>query len=104
MCNVSANTSQLVRSLRPQRAPGGGVYYQFDYDVVLLFGLTELKAQISWMHEVRLVIVLSRLYSYMASRVWRRGENNPFNSWVILISLIIANVVDRSPALIMFTG
>lgn len=85
LCNVSANTSQLVRSLCPLRAPGGGVYYHFDYDIVLLFGLTELKAQISWMHEVRIVIVLNGLYSYMASRVWRRGENYPFNPWDVFL-------------------
>ncbi|KAI9573191.1 hypothetical protein HD554DRAFT_2059675 [Boletus coccyginus] len=51
MCNVNANTSELVRSLRPQKARNGKVYYHFDYDIVLLFGLTELKAQISWMHK-----------------------------------------------------
>jgi len=48
---VVANTSKLARSLEPQVAPDGGVFYQLDYDIVLLFGLTELKAQISWMHE-----------------------------------------------------
>lgn len=57
MCSVIADTSKLVRSVRPQRALGGGDYYSLHFDVILLFGLTELKAQISWMHKVRLVTV-----------------------------------------------
>lgn len=43
---------QILRRLRrhsPQTAPSGAEFYRIDYDVVLLFGLTELKAQISWM-------------------------------------------------------
>ncbi|KAI9573194.1 hypothetical protein HD554DRAFT_2059684 [Boletus coccyginus] len=51
MCTVVGNTSKLVHSLQPQVAPDMTVYYDLDYDVILLFGLTELKAQISWMHE-----------------------------------------------------
>ena len=57
LCNVIADTSKIARSLHPQQAPEGGDYYCLDYDVVLLFGLTELKAQISWNDMVRLVIV-----------------------------------------------
>ncbi|KAF8554802.1 hypothetical protein OG21DRAFT_1522180 [Imleria badia] len=57
MCKVVANTSKLVRSLQPEVALDGSVYYEFDYEIILLFGLTELKAQISWMHEIRLFIV-----------------------------------------------
>lgn len=58
-----ANTSKLVHSLQPQVAANGSVYYCLECDVVLLFGLTELKAQISWMHEVRpsVVSLLSKL-------------------------------------------
>ena len=57
MCNVVANPSKLAHSLRPRVAPDGSVHYRIKYDVILLFGLTELKAQISWKHEVRLFIV-----------------------------------------------
>jgi hypothetical protein len=64
MCTIVANTSKLVHSLQPQVSPGGIIYYDMDYEVILLFGLTELKAQISWMHKVRLVIlpVSSKVY------------------------------------------
>ena len=61
MCKVIAHTSKLVQSLPPQRAANGSTYYEMDYDVVLLFGLTELKAQISWMDKVRFVTVSNGL-------------------------------------------
>ena len=64
MCTIVANTSKLVHSLQPQVAPDGDVYYELDCEVILLFGLTEFKAQISWMDKVRLVLVpvSSKLY------------------------------------------
>ena len=60
MCNVTADTSKLVRSLRPQQSRGGEEYYCLNVDVILLFGLTELKAQISWDEMVRFIIISSR--------------------------------------------
>jgi hypothetical protein len=54
LCTVHANTSKIIGSLRPRRSEDSstGVYYTIDYDVILLFGLTELKAQISWKENV----------------------------------------------------
>jgi hypothetical protein len=43
----------MVRALKPRRGDGGVIYYQQIFDIVLLFGLTELKAQMSWMEDVR---------------------------------------------------
>ncbi|KAI6044888.1 hypothetical protein EDC04DRAFT_2640470 [Pisolithus marmoratus] len=49
LCTVYADTSKLASSLRPNRRHDGlGVYYTLTFDVVMLFGLMELKAQISW--------------------------------------------------------
>ncbi|KAI5982477.1 hypothetical protein EDD15DRAFT_2377772 [Pisolithus albus] len=48
-CTVYADTSKAAKTLSPQISPSGAEFYRIDYDVVLLFGLTELKAQISWM-------------------------------------------------------
>ncbi|KAI9573190.1 hypothetical protein HD554DRAFT_2059660 [Boletus coccyginus] len=48
MCSVMGDTSAIAHSLLLQQAPGGGNYYRLDYEVILLFGLTELKAQICW--------------------------------------------------------
>ncbi|KAJ6605464.1 hypothetical protein DFH09DRAFT_204052 [Mycena vulgaris] len=47
LCTVHADTSKLANTLR--RLEGRlGPYYQLDFEVVLSFGLTELKAQIAW--------------------------------------------------------
>ncbi|KIJ17541.1 hypothetical protein PAXINDRAFT_167554 [Paxillus involutus ATCC 200175] len=50
LCTVHANTSKIIGSLHPQQSEHSptGVYYKIKFDVILLFGLTELKAQISW--------------------------------------------------------
>lgn len=59
---MTADTSKLVWSLEEKEAANGGVCYKMHYDVILLFGLTEVTAQISWVHEVHLVVVLNKLY------------------------------------------
>ncbi|KAI6124651.1 hypothetical protein EV401DRAFT_1941077 [Pisolithus croceorrhizus] len=51
-CTVYADTSKAADALSPQTAPSGDVFYRIEYDVVLLFGLTELKAHICWMENV----------------------------------------------------
>jgi hypothetical protein len=54
LCHIEADLSQMCRTLKPRRSSGAGkLYYSIDYDVVLLFGLTELKAQIAWEEQVR---------------------------------------------------
>ncbi|SJL14053.1 uncharacterized protein ARMOST_17506 [Armillaria ostoyae] len=52
LCTVTANTQQATKTLKPQYRPGDGrTFYKLDYDVVLLFGLTELQAYVSWKHK-----------------------------------------------------
>jgi len=48
LCEVTADVTKLKNSLTPQYNTHGHKYYQLEFDVVLLFGLTELKAQITW--------------------------------------------------------
>jgi hypothetical protein len=55
LCNIEADLSHLP--LTPLRGSQGGTYYRVDYDVVLLFGLTELKAMIAWEEEVCLLLL-----------------------------------------------
>ncbi|KIK93923.1 hypothetical protein PAXRUDRAFT_785589 [Paxillus rubicundulus Ve08.2h10] len=52
MGTVVADTSELIHSMSPLQSLNGGTYYRLDINVILLFGLTELKAQISWKHMV----------------------------------------------------
>ncbi|KAJ7841612.1 hypothetical protein B0H14DRAFT_1043954 [Mycena olivaceomarginata] len=47
LCTVHADTSKIAKTL--QRKLGfSGVYYRLDLEVILSFGLTEVKAQIAW--------------------------------------------------------
>ncbi|KAJ6528778.1 hypothetical protein DFH09DRAFT_1327598 [Mycena vulgaris] len=48
LCTIRADTSQAAKTLK-RREGARGVYYRLDTDVVLSFGLTELKAQIAWL-------------------------------------------------------
>ncbi|KAF8989882.1 hypothetical protein BDQ17DRAFT_1288292 [Cyathus striatus] len=53
LCSVEVDLTELAKGLQQRRSirPGRGIrgsYYRVDYDVILLFGLTELKAQLSW--------------------------------------------------------
>jgi len=46
LCTVITDLSKVP--LSPSRGANGATFYRIDYDVVLLFGLTELKAQVAW--------------------------------------------------------
>ncbi|KAF8632112.1 hypothetical protein AX15_002043 [Amanita polypyramis BW_CC] len=49
LCEVTADVSRLKKFLRCQvNKNTGAVYYELKFDIVLLFGLTEVKAQIAW--------------------------------------------------------
>ncbi|KAK0222674.1 hypothetical protein EDD85DRAFT_914386 [Armillaria nabsnona] len=47
-CTIEADTSEVAKSLRLRRRPDGKSYFSLSFDIVLLFGKTELKAQLSW--------------------------------------------------------
>ncbi|ESK91430.1 hypothetical protein Moror_2703 [Moniliophthora roreri MCA 2997] len=47
LCTIEADL-RSSRCIRTRRSPFGQSYYYANYEIVLLFGLTELKAQICW--------------------------------------------------------
>lgn len=51
LCTVRADTSKLARKLSPKHSKDGEIYYSMDIKVILLFGLTELKAQVGWIED-----------------------------------------------------
>ncbi|KAG2116943.1 hypothetical protein DEU56DRAFT_931625 [Suillus clintonianus] len=54
LCTIDANLRELSRTLRPKKsASNQAKYYKVEFDVIILFGHTELKAQISWKEKVR---------------------------------------------------
>ncbi|KAF8545913.1 hypothetical protein OG21DRAFT_1502123 [Imleria badia] len=48
LCTVRADLNEAVKDAAMKKA-AGQVYYQLDYNVVVLFGLTELQAFLGWM-------------------------------------------------------
>jgi hypothetical protein len=53
LCVVTADTSRIPSIMTQLVGVGGNLYYEQHFTVVLLFGLTELKAQLRWMENVR---------------------------------------------------
>ncbi|KAF8333722.1 hypothetical protein F5887DRAFT_1080066 [Amanita rubescens] len=50
LCIASADFSELKKSIRPRTNRKNGMrYYDYRFDIILLFGLTELKAQMAWL-------------------------------------------------------
>lgn len=52
LCEVTADVTKVKNLIEPQYNRHGSKYYSLTYDIVLLFGLTELKAQIAWIENV----------------------------------------------------
>ena len=53
LCKIEVDLSHLPLSPRPKYS-GEGIFYWLKYDVILLFGLTELQAMIAWKENVGL--------------------------------------------------
>ena len=51
LCTIEADLSRVPLLPRP-KATGSGSFYRVDYDIVLLFGMTELKALVAWKENV----------------------------------------------------
>ncbi|KAK0196220.1 hypothetical protein F5146DRAFT_923206, partial [Armillaria mellea] len=51
-CAIEGDTSEVARSLRLQWRPDRKSYFTLSFSVVLLFGKTELKTQLSWKENV----------------------------------------------------
>ncbi len=52
LCTVTADTMAVPKRRQPPRSAHGSHWYGLSFDIVLLFGLTELKAQIAWTENV----------------------------------------------------
>ena len=51
LCTIEADLSRIPTLPRP-KATGKGSFYRVDYEIIILFGMTELKAQIAWKEKV----------------------------------------------------
>jgi len=50
VCGLQADISHLP--MIPQVNPSGETFYKMEMSVILLFGLTELQVQLSWIEDV----------------------------------------------------
>ncbi|KAI9569153.1 hypothetical protein HD554DRAFT_2204656 [Boletus coccyginus] len=48
LCTIRVNLSEAAKDLAPKREPSGQLYYRLDYDVIVFFGPTELRAELGW--------------------------------------------------------
>ncbi|KAK0493240.1 hypothetical protein EDD18DRAFT_1407625 [Armillaria luteobubalina] len=64
LCFVTADIRQAAKGLFLKRRAGGKSYYDFSYDIVLMFGRTELKAQIRWWENMSSFIHLLSEYTF----------------------------------------
>lgn len=60
LCTINVDLSHLPLTARP-KATGPGLFYRLDYEIVLLFGLTELKAQVAWKEKQGIKVCCSYL-------------------------------------------
>ena len=51
LCSIEADLSHLPLPAR-NKTLGVGIFYRLDYELVLLFGLTEMKAQVVYKDKV----------------------------------------------------
>ena len=54
MCKIEADTSGLTKYPTRRRNVPDSDFFELKFDVILSFGLTELKAQIAWEENVSL--------------------------------------------------
>ena len=54
LCTIEADLSRAPVFTRP-KSTGEGSFYSVDYDIILLFGMTELQAQMAWNENVSLL-------------------------------------------------
>ena len=52
VCSVVADTSSIPEPETARHTPDGLQYYRKEFDIILLFGMTELKAQLAWTEDV----------------------------------------------------
>ena len=52
LCTITVDLSRAAKDLSPKKKFFGKNIYQLDYDVIIFFGLTELKAELGWKTKV----------------------------------------------------
>ena len=77
----------------------GKTYYRLDYDVILIFGLTELKAQIGWLEKVWISLLCAYLSTNLLQNI--QGIEKRYDP-LISEKCLMDFECDRSPASIVY--
>ena len=95
LCTIEIDLSHLPLSSRPKYF-GRGNFYRLEYDIILLFGLTELKAMVSWKQDVGLLLfLLHSLFTYGVSSgcgATERSENHIWSRYYKRWPLLACNI------------
>ena len=51
LCTIEADLSKAPIVTHP-KTTGDGSYYYVNFEIILLFGMTELQSQVAWMENV----------------------------------------------------
>ena len=80
LCTIEADLS------RAPKAKGKGSFYRVDCDIILLFGTTELKAQLAWKEKVSVVSIcrsIQQIYVLFYARFLGKRETVSFKKDIV---------------------
>ncbi|KAG1830176.1 hypothetical protein EV424DRAFT_1315773 [Suillus variegatus] len=100
LCNVHADTSKVARTISPRRGYAGLQFYRQEFSIILMFGLTELQAQLCWKEDVSASRDLAPRCDIDA-RAMFRGLNEGKERTPLTYDTN-ARILDRSPAAVVF--
>lgn len=67
MCSIKVDLEDLTKTLKPRTATNKNgledIYYTINFDIALLFGLTEFKASVIWQENVRFRFQMSESWA-----------------------------------------
>lgn len=102
LCTITSDTSQLCKTLTLKRGLQGQWYYRLDYDIILSFGLTELKAQTAWLENVSESITFPATHVVTVSTGRRKEVRWNASTWYTLRRPHHEHDCHRSPAEIIY--
>lgn len=70
VCDITVDLSRMEQPPLPKVDGTKGKFYRVSYDVILLFGSTELQAQVAWKEDVRfldnsLSVIFADVFAYI---------------------------------------
>ena len=99
MCDITVDVSGMKQPPLPRIDGTGAKYYRVNYDVILLFGSTELQAQVAWKEDVR-PPYNSLFVIFTDNMVLRNGTLAPQISFRRYMS---SDMDNRTPAKIIYS-